>query len=239
MSPSFEGWHPNPDGTRSLVFGYFNRNYEERLDISVGPNNQFTPGPSDRGQPTHFLPRRQTGTFAVVVSADFTGSLTWSVTSNGETIAIPGHLRPEWQITALREITSGNTPPVVRVHNAAGPPSQGPGGIRTSWATKVAEPTALSVWVSDDGVRKLRAAQRPPRFGVVWSKYRGPGSVHFDPSDSEFSSVGRAVTMVTFDEPGEYMLRVLAWDDSGGQGTIMAGGFFCCWTNAYVVVEVE
>ena len=40
VSPSFEGWYANPDGTRSLVFGYFNRNYEERLDIPVGPSNR-------------------------------------------------------------------------------------------------------------------------------------------------------------------------------------------------------
>jgi hypothetical protein len=35
------------------------------------------------------------------------------------------------------------------------------------------------------------------------------------------------------------VLRVLAWDDSGGQSAIMAGGFFCCWTNAYVSVQVQ
>ena len=29
VSPSFEGWYPNADGSFSLVFGYFNRNYEE------------------------------------------------------------------------------------------------------------------------------------------------------------------------------------------------------------------
>ena len=28
VSPSFEGWFENPDGTFSLSWGYFNRNYE-------------------------------------------------------------------------------------------------------------------------------------------------------------------------------------------------------------------
>ena len=51
VSPSFEGWYGNPDGTRSLVFGYFNRNYDERLDIPVGPDNRFEPGSPDRGSP--------------------------------------------------------------------------------------------------------------------------------------------------------------------------------------------
>ena len=45
VTPSFEGWYPNPNGTFSLVFGYLNRNYEERLDIAVGPNNKMEPGP--------------------------------------------------------------------------------------------------------------------------------------------------------------------------------------------------
>ena len=239
VSASFEGWYPNPDGSCSLVFGYFNRNYEEYVDIPIGPNNRFTPGPADRGQPTHFLPRRQTGMFAVVVPGDFEGRLTWSLTAYGETIAIPGHMRPEWEITALEEITSGNTPPVVRVHTADGEAGQGPLGTHATWTATVAEPAALAVWAADDGVRKVRAAGRPSRFGLVWSKYRGPGAVSFDPTAPDVASTGQAVTTVAFDEPGEYVLRVLAWDDSGGQGAIMAGGFFCCWTNAYVTVEVE
>ena len=37
--PYFEGWEHNPDGTYSMVFGYLNRNYEEEIDIPVGPNN--------------------------------------------------------------------------------------------------------------------------------------------------------------------------------------------------------
>ena len=115
VSPSFEGWYPNSDGTFSLVFGYFNRNYEEHVQIPVGPANRLEPGPVDQGQPTHFLPRRQTGVFAAVVPADFGQQrLTWTVTTRDETVSIPGHLRPEWEITALEEITSGNTPPAIR-----------------------------------------------------------------------------------------------------------------------------
>jgi hypothetical protein len=142
VSASFEGWYPNPDGSRSLVFGYFNRNYEERLDIPVGPNNRFEPGPADRGQPTHFLPRRQTGVFAVVVPADFGDQrLTWSLTAHGTTIAIPGHLGPGWEITALEEVTSGNTPPVLRFGGPETDPGQGPLGIRSELTASVSEPT--------------------------------------------------------------------------------------------------
>jgi hypothetical protein len=40
---------------------------------------------------------------------------------------------------------------------------------------------------------------------------------------------------VTFSEPGEYILRVVANDSSGPDG----GDFMCCWTNAEVRVKVE
>ncbi len=54
VSPAYEGWEQTPDGTKYFLFGYMNRNYEEELDLPVGPNNTFEPG-LDRGQPTHFL----------------------------------------------------------------------------------------------------------------------------------------------------------------------------------------
>ena len=240
VSASFEGWYPNPDGTRSLVFGYFNRNYDEHLDIPVGPENRFEPGPADRGQPTHFLPRRQTGVFAAVIPADFGDQqLTWTLTAHGVTIAIPGHLRPGWEITALEEVTSGNTPPVLRFGGPDAEPGQGPLGIRSELPAEVSAPTAVTVWAIDDGVRKTRAAARPARFGVVWSKYRGAGTVTFSDTAPAIDETGKAVTTATFSEPGAYVLRVLAWDDSGGQSATMAGGFFCCWTNGFVTVQVQ
>ena len=35
-----------------MWFGYMNRNFEEVLDLPVGPDNKFEPGAADRGQPT-------------------------------------------------------------------------------------------------------------------------------------------------------------------------------------------
>lgn len=239
VTPSFEGWYPNPDGTFSIVFGYFNRNHREHLDIPIGPDNRIEPGPADQGQPTHFLPRRQTGVFAVVVPSGFGDrQLTWTITAHGETISIPSHLRPEWEITALEEVTSGNTPPVI-VFEPGGKPGQGPGGTRTSMTASLSTPAELTAWVTDDGVRKPRAAQRPPQLGVGWSKYRGPGTMTFGEPRPVIDSMGKAVTTATFSAPGEYVLRLLAWDDSGRQGAVMAGGFFCCWTNGYAVVAVR
>ncbi|MEE2638726.1 MAG: hypothetical protein VYE68_16005 [Acidobacteriota bacterium] len=247
VSASFEGWFENPDGTFSLSWGYFNRNYEETPDIPVGSENYFDPGPLDRGQPTHFLPRRQTGVFTTVVPADFGDQiLTWTLVSGGETISIPGHLRPEWMIDAMMEAPSGNRPPVV-TFDRAGAYGQGPGGIRVSMTGTFPE-TTIAVWARDDMVQKMREQQRrrdgvdeprAARFGMVWSKFRGPGMVKFSEVEPQPDDTGLATTRATFSEPGDYVLRVLAWDDTGPQGFVMAVGFQCCWTNGYLAIHVE
>jgi hypothetical protein len=238
VTPAFEGWYRNADGTFTLSFGYFNRNYREALEIPVGPNNRFEPAPVDQGQPTHFLPRRQTGLFTVVVPKDFGAQkLTWTIVAHGQTNSVPGHLRAEWEIDALKESTSGNTPPVIKFE-ANGKAGQGPAGtMATSTATQ-GQPATLNVWATDDNVRKRENEGRPgAALGLVWSKFRGPGTVTFNSAEPKIQN-GRATTTVTFDSPGDYVLRVLAWDASGSQGTIMAGGFQCCWTNGYVRMNV-
>src|SRR5437867_2710736 len=62
VSPVYEGYDVNPDGSYNMWFGYMNRNYEEEVDIPVGANNTFEPG-GDRGQPTHFMVRRHKDVF--------------------------------------------------------------------------------------------------------------------------------------------------------------------------------
>src|SRR5947209_3899598 len=57
--PVYEGWERNPDGSVAMIFGYFNRNYREELNVPIGPDNNIDPGGPDRGQPTVFYPRRR------------------------------------------------------------------------------------------------------------------------------------------------------------------------------------
>ena len=68
--PVFEGWERNADGSFNMVFGYMNRNYEEDVDVPVGPDNALEPGGVDQGQPAHFYPRRQQYVFSVRVPKD-------------------------------------------------------------------------------------------------------------------------------------------------------------------------
>ena len=35
VSPAYEGWIQNEDGSKTMVFGYMNRNWSEELDVPV------------------------------------------------------------------------------------------------------------------------------------------------------------------------------------------------------------
>ena len=138
----------------------------------------------------------------------------------------------------------GNTPPVLKF-DAAGKAGQGPGGIRTEMKATSPGPLTLDVFVSDDGIRNRQGdtdnpntTSRRPALGINWSKYRGPGRVTFAEAAPKITG-GKATTTVSFHQPGDYILRVLAWDNSGAPGAVMAGGFQCCWTNGYVKVSVS
>jgi hypothetical protein len=240
VTGAFEGWYRNPDGTYNLLVGYFNRNQKQTLDIPVGPNNRIEPGGPDQGQPTHFLPRRQWGVFTITVPKDFGDKkLTWTLVANGQSTAIPLSLNPLWVVEPFKDAGVGNTPPILKFE-PGGAAYQGPAvGIGASYMAALSEPLALTVWVADDGIRPPEALVRPrpgPPANVVWSKFRGPGSVAFDkavPTVDEKD--GKATTLATFSVPGEYLLRAQSNDASGDGG----GGFQCCWTNVHVRVTVN
>jgi len=102
VTPAFEGWYRNPDGSFSISFGYYNRNTAEVIEIPVGADNFIAPGDSNQGQPTRFEARRHWGVFAVKVPADFgKQTVTWTLKVHGDTFAIPGSLHPDWEIDAL------------------------------------------------------------------------------------------------------------------------------------------
>jgi hypothetical protein len=115
VTGALEGWYQNPDGSFTLLVGYFNRNSKQTLDIPVGPNNRIEPGGPDLGQPTHFQPRRQWGVFTIVVPKDFgKNRLTWTIVANGQTTTVPLHIDPLWIVAPFKDVALGNTPPVLR-----------------------------------------------------------------------------------------------------------------------------
>jgi hypothetical protein len=225
VAPIYEGWEHNPDGTFSLVFGYLNRNYEEEVDIPIGPANSITIGNEtygDKGQPTHFYARRQRFLFKVIVPKDFgeQKKVVWTLTSHGRTDVAKGWLQPEWELSDE-----------VRVENMGGgvpdPNNKAPVvTIGPIPAATVSTPIALTASATDDGLPKpyRRAPSNPDRDSqpkrpkgvqIKWIEYRGPGKVTFHPNASEII-YGETVTMttkVTFSAPGTYVLRAIA-DDS-------------------------
>src|SRR5580765_603453 len=120
VAPVYEGFDVNADGSFNMWFGYMNRNYEEEVDLPVGPDNTFEPG-GDRGQPTHFTPRRHKDVFSVTVPKDFgSQTLRWTLAVHGQAQNVVGTLKPVWQIDRLRTTRGGNSekissnlPPVV------------------------------------------------------------------------------------------------------------------------------
>jgi hypothetical protein len=190
VTPVFEGWYPNKDGTFSISFGYFNRNSEEAIDVPIGPDNSMGPGEPNQGQPSHFEPKRHWGVFAVKVPADFgKKEVVWTLKVHGQSNAIPGNLHPNWQIDALEgEAGSGNTPPVLK-WSETGPEGAGPGG-------RGAVPVTLT-----------------------WFKHQGPGTVKFTPPTARVPVTGGSTsTTATLSEPGDYIVRVRANDASGVAG---------------------
>jgi len=247
VTPAYEGWYRNADGTFSLSFGYLNRNAEEVVDVPIGPNNFITPGAENQGQPSEFQPRRNWGVFAVKVPADFGTSkeVVWTLKFRGQTYAIPGTLHPNWQIDALEgEAGSGNTPPVLRF-SEKGPEARGPGGYTGGPLTATAgQPLTITVWASDDGRSPAAALGAAAGRGaaaasvtLAWFKHQGPGKVTFTPATGRAAAAGaQATTSAVFSVPGDYIVRIRANDSSGVTG---AGHAQCCWTNGFVKVTVK
>ena len=250
VTPAFEGWYRNPDGSFSISFGYYNRNTAEAIEIPVGADNFIAPGDSNQGQPTRFEARRHWGVFAVKVPANFgTKKLTWTIRVHGETFAIPASLHPDWEIDALAgEAGSGNTPPVLKLPglpvpgvpgSSGGPIAQGPAGATGGPLTvAVGQPLTLTIWATDDGRTAGSVAgggRGNAPVSLMWFKHQGPGNVAFSPpSPRPAAGDGIATTTATFAQPGTYVVRVRA-NDSSVSG---AGHAQCCWTNGFVLVTV-
>jgi hypothetical protein len=235
VAPVFEGWFRDEAGTLMLSWGYLNRNYEQELDIPIGPDNKIEPGPADQGQPTHFVPRRQWGAFAVPVSKEVERRLlaekktvTWTLRANNQTVTIPANIGPAYAIDALREPTVGNTPPVLRFESA---PTSGTGPLGAKGNVKAiaGTPVTIKFTVADD----KRALPQKKNFGVTlkWVRYRGAGAVTITDATKSVDGNGDAVVTASFAEPGNYVLRVEASDTE-------IHDFHCCWSNGYIHASV-
>ena len=198
--PAYEGFWRNADGTFDLMFGYYNRNWEEEIDVPVGPGNTLDPGGPDQGQPTHFFPRRNQFVFKVRVPANFGNKeIVWTLTSNGQTEKAYGTLRPQYAVdetvmmanfgaggqTGFVPDMMGNKPPELKVEGEK---------KRTA---KVGEPVTLSAVATDDGKPKPRPMpvflvgqshflpNAATGLRLSWFTYRGAAKIEYDPPQTK------------------------------------------------------
>ncbi len=211
ITPAFEGWYQNEDGSYSLLIGYFNRNAKEALDIPIGPNNRIEPGEIDQGQPTHFEIGRQWGVFVLKVPKDFgKQKVTWTIVANGEVQSIPFTLNPGYTITPYEELGMGNKPPALAFAEGGAKVTGPPINVAATLTGKAGQPVSIPLWVEDAKSKfeerpapAARAGRTPAVATVSFHKYRGPGTVTFDPARIPAQKQGEKVaTTATFSVAG-------------------------------------
>ncbi len=227
ISPAYEGWEQAADGTKYFLFGYMNRNWEEEIDVPVGPDNGFNIGGADQGQPTHFLPRRNRFVFRVRVPNGFSDKdeLVWTLTTHGKTEKAFATLRADYVVDdvvkasetgALGAGTSspevrGNKPPVISLQEIK------------ARNVKAGAPLTLVAEVKDDGIPKPRDLSR---VAAAQARAAAQGTTATPPRNPAMSpptriTVGknlglhvscfvyRGAGKVTFDPP-----QPKAWEDT-------------------------
>lgn len=199
VAPVYEGFQRNPDGSFDLLFGYFNRNWDEEVDAPIGPENRIEPGGPDQGQPAHFLPRRNRFVFRVRVPANFGDKeVVWTLTTRGQTLYAYGTLKPLYEVddiaiaanfggeggTGFHPDVVGNKAPALEVPGEKGR------------LARVGEPVTLRAVATDDGLPRPRSLR--PSIGqdravpdaatglrLSWFVYRGSANVVFDPPQTK------------------------------------------------------
>ena len=231
VAPAYEGWEQGPDGTKYFLFGYMNRNWEEELDVPVGPDNGFNVGGADQGQPTHFLPRRNRFVFRVRVPTGFSDKdeLIWTLTTHGKTEKAYATLRYDYVVDdvvkasetgALGAGTSSpevraNKPPTVRIQEV------------TARSVKVGEPLTLVSEVKDDGIPKPRnfarvaaaQAQAAAQTTTTAAAATPPRNAAMSPPTriTVGKSLGLHVSWFLYRGPGKATFdppQVKAWEDT-------------------------
>ena len=234
VSPAYDGWHDNADGTHTFLIGYYSRNWNEEIDIPIGANNKFEPG-----DPIVASPRTSAEPQLGHVYGDRAEELPanehlwWTLTVNGVTSRVGMILSPDFNITPQKsseEAPNGSATCRRSRLSQGGPAIQSPVATLASAISKTAtvgEAMPLELFVDDDALytsgTNAPMGRVPAIVTATVSKYRGPGNVKAE--DFRFTTLkggkpmedwsGKANGKVTFDKAGDYVLHVLINDFSG------------------------
>lgn len=196
LEPAYEGWMQNPDGSYTLYFGYQNTNWEQEFDVPIGPENSFSPGTPDMGQPTHFYPRRNPFLFTIQVPKDFGNKeIVWTLSANGVTRKAFGSVKSDYLIdpqVISTEVGGDNGSLANDLRTNLAPDLKVTGPLTRT--VKVGQPLSLVAIAGDPdnlpprrdgkpqpGVKKAARPQSPPRAGAAPNSpavvYRPPVAV--------------------------------------------------------------
>ncbi len=263
--PFFEGWYDNGDGTFTISFGYLNRNARDAVEIPHGDRNYLEPAEFNGRQPTHFLPSRNRGVFAITIPASRRDQDVWWYLTDGagNQYKVPGRARsPAYELDWVPRPHGSLTP--ILWFESEGAAGRGPEGLYAAQTltARVGQPLTLSVQVRDESVYDPTDARfrNGIPVNVQWSKYQGPeaGAVTFarhasHPEDQRPTARGRgapppgpeavalapgggtARAIATFSAPGDYVVRA---EVNNWNAPDSQSHDQCCWSNAYVRVRV-
>jgi len=164
ITPIYEGWERVPDGSFNMVFGYLNRNHVEQVSLPVGAQNNFDPGPADRGQPAYFYPRENHFMFRVNVPKDWDRKkeVVWTLTVHGKTETARATLMDIWEIDRQLEVANsgGGTSVSHALMDKDVPPVVAVDPVPT---VKAGATVSLTAHVTDDGIPPTDMKRREPR----------------------------------------------------------------------------
>ncbi len=254
LTPAYDGWCENADGTKTLLVELFNRNWSEELDIPVRAEQLLRAG-RRRSRSANALRDQSQLRHVHHHGAE-------DVFANGTPVVVDHAQRCD----AARRVD-----PQPRLqHHAAARSEESPGGkynlppllhhhrrrvrrCRVPWRTwarpnsvhaKVGEPMPLELWAGrrcavferferPDG-HPYSASRRICRGQVSRARHRDRRrelqqvtTLKGGKPAEDFA--GTARTTVTFSEPGDYVLHITANDYSGKGG----GATGCCWTTSH------
>ena len=266
--PIFDGWVQEEDGTASLCFGYFNLNFDEALEIPVGPNNYIEPEEYNGLQPTRFNPvplggarkPRHYCVFMINVPQGGGQDIVWNLRRHyGDNYSVPAHSGaihyrvPDIYFSTDRGQRGGSVGPIVRFVEPAGPEGIGKGlrgGKRAGPVSAgVGQPLTLTL-----AVRQPTAEEYPgvaPYYEARDPGYAEGGLRTFEVTWQKYSGPPDIEGNVTFSHnyievgPGEGTATTQATFEEPGDYVllvqVLGGGYpnQCCWTNSYVEVNVS
>src|SRR5262245_3531021 len=159
-----------------MVFGYLNRNHVQELNLPVGTQNNFEPGPADRNQPTYFYPRENHFLFKVNIPKDWDRKkeLVWTVVANGKTEQARATLLDIWEIDRKVEVSNNGGGAGVQTSNELLFKNEPPKvTIDAVGRATVGTPVTLTARLTDDGIPSPDAKRRPQR--EVEPSLKNPG----------------------------------------------------------------